>query len=242
MKYALVTGSTKGIGKAVAKELLQNGYFVFLNYSSDKKTADHTYKDFSATFGDHRLAVIQANLSSFENVEKISETVSSYTRQLDVLVLNAGATDRSKFENITVEGWGKVMNTNVNVPLFLLQRLLPLFSHGSSVLFTGSLLGERPHAMSLAYGVSKAAVHAMVKNLVKFFAGQGISVNAIAPGFVETEWQKEKPNEIKQKIKDKIAAKRFAEPDEIAKICYAIIENPYINGQVIIADGGYNYK
>lgn len=242
MKYALVTGSTKGIGKSIANKLLERDFFVLLNYNNNEKAAELTLNEFAKTYGDSKVAIVQADLSCLDNIDLLTKATLGYTQNLDVLVLNAGATDRSLFKNITYNSWQKVMNTNINVPLFLLQRLLPFLGQNSSVLFTGSLLGETAHATSLAYGVSKAAVHAMVKNLVKFLEPKNISINAIAPGFVETEWQKEKPEELKQRIKNKIAAKRFAKPDEIAKICLAIIENPYINGQVILADGGYNYK
>jgi 3-oxoacyl-[acyl-carrier protein] reductase len=82
----------------------------------------------------------------------------------------------------------------------------------------------------------------MVKNMVKFLAPYEIRVNAVAPGFVDTEWQKNKPADIRRNIEDKIALKRFADPAEIAEIYRMLIENSYFNGEVIVADGGYSYK
>jgi len=96
--------------------------------------------------------------------------------------------------------------------------------------------------MSLAYGVTKAAVHALTQNLVKFLAPYNIRVNAVAPGFVDTEWQKNKPLEIRQSIESKIAMGRFCTPEEVAGIYKMLIENTYINGSIIVADGGYSYK
>jgi len=98
-----------------------------------------------------------------------------------------------------------------------------------------------PHSLSLAYGVSKAAVHAMVQNLVKFLSPMDIRVNAVAPGFIDTEWQKTKPDEIRNRIAQKIALKRFGTPEEVAQAFLFLIENPYANGEVLSLNGGYDY-
>ena len=113
---------------------------------------------------------------------------------------------------------------------------------GSSVLITGSAMGIHPHSISVSYGVSKAAVHSLVKNLVKCLASTELRINAIAPGFVETEWQKEKPEWIKEKIKSKIALKRFCTTEEVGRLAMNIIENEYLNGEIIQFDGGYNFE
>jgi 3-oxoacyl-[acyl-carrier protein] reductase len=111
-----------------------------------------------------------------------------------------------------------------------------------SVTFTGSLMGIEPHSVSLAYGVSKSAVHALVKNLVKFLLPYDIRVNAVAPGFVDTDWQKTKPVEIRKSIESKIAVGRFCAPEEIAEVFLMLIENHYFNGEIVVVDGGYLYK
>ncbi|MDR1937015.1 MAG: SDR family oxidoreductase, partial [Tannerellaceae bacterium] len=141
-----------------------------------------------------------------------------------------------------LEDWEKVFFGNVHFPVFLLQRIVGLINRGGSVVFTGSLMGIQPHSVSLAYGVTKSAVHAIVKNMVKFLSPYGIRVNGVAPGFVDTEWQKNKPAEIRRNIEDKIALKRFCDPAELAEVYRMLIENSYFNGEVIVADGGYSYK
>jgi 3-oxoacyl-[acyl-carrier protein] reductase len=103
-------------------------------------------------------------------------------------------------------------------------------------------MGLMPHAMVLSYGVTKAAVHALAKNLVKEFEGTGTTVNAIVPGFVETPWQKEKPEEIKQNIYKKTAIHRFASVDEIVDAYRFCVDNPFVNGSLIEVNGGYSYK
>ena len=109
-------------------------------------------------------------------------------------------------------------------------------------MFTGSLLGDIPHATSLSYGVSKSAIHALVKNLVKFMAVKEIRVNGVAPGFIDTEWQKTKAPEIRKRIENKIALKKFGTPDNIRDLVLHIIDNEYINGTIIRIDGGYNFE
>ncbi len=134
------------------------------------------------------------------------------------------------------------MNTNLNVPFYIVQGLEKMISQGGSIIFIGSVLGIHPHARSLSYAVSKAAIHQMAKEMVKVFAGRSITVNVVAPGFVDTSWQKNKTEEQKEKIISKIAMGRFGYPEEIANLCMAIIDTPYINGSVLEINGGYSYK
>ena len=129
----------------------------------------------------------------------------------------------------------------MHFPVFLLQRIVERI-RGGSVVFTGSLMGIEPHATSLAYGVTKAAVHALAKNLVKFLTPYGIRVNAVAPGFVDSEWQKDKPAEIRRNIEQKLALGRFCRPEEVADIYKMLIENPCFDGEIVVAGGGYAYK
>jgi 3-oxoacyl-[acyl-carrier protein] reductase len=103
-------------------------------------------------------------------------------------------------------------------------------------------MGVYPHGTSLAYGVTKAAVHALALNLVKCFEGTDTTVNAIAPGFVETEWQATKPQHIRDNIYAKSAVKRFATPDEVADAVRFCINNGFVNGSVLEISGGYCFK
>ena len=125
---------------------------------------------------------------------------------------------------------------------FFMQRIVSLMNKGGSVVFTGSLMGIQPHSVSLVYGVTKGAIHALVKNMVKFLVPYELRVNAVAPGFVDTEWQKTKPIEIRKNIENKVALGRFCEPEELAEVYKMLIENSYFNGEIVVVDGGYSYK
>lgn len=241
MKYCIVTGGTKGIGKEICRKLLIKGFSVIAVDNNEDVSALLTKQEFATEFPG-LFQIINCDLSDTKNISTLLHEVESITQSVDVLILNAGITVRKGVGDITLEEWESVMAVNVTTPLFLIQRLLPLMSNGSNIIFTGSSMAIFPHSLSLAYGVTKSAVHALVKNLVKFLSPHGIRVNCVSPGFVDTEWQKEKPQHIRENIMNKIALKRFAEPDEIASIFIFIIDNQYLNGEIISIDGGYSYQ
>ena len=240
-KWVLITGGTKGIGKAVAECLAKAGYSLVLTYASDKegalRVADgllQQYKVEACTF--------QADISDRKSIEKIESFLTERSMRLDAVIFNAGLTCRDPFEELDMAEWERVFFANVHFPVFLLQRIVALINKGGSIVFTGSLMGIQPHSVSLAYGVTKSAVHALVKNMVKFLVPYELRVNAVAPGFVDTEWQKTKPAEIRRNIENKVSLGRFCDPEELAEVYKMLVENSYFNGEVIVVDGGYSYK
>ncbi len=231
MKYAVVTGGTSGIGLGVAKMLLAKGYYVFATYVG--KSIEEPMTNFEA---------IETDQTSRKAVYDFIHYVKSKTNHIDCLVCNAGVTIRKSFTDTLDSDWDKMMEVAVNSHYIMVRELFPIIPPDSRILFTGSQMGLMPHAMVLAYGVTKAAIHALTKNLVKEFEGTGTTVNAIVPGFVETPWQKEKPEEIKQNIYRKTAIHRFASVDEIVDAYRFCIDNPFVNGSLIEVNGGYSYK
>ena len=158
------------------------------------------------------------------------------------MILNAGATNRNSFSDMTIDEWNYVINVNLTMPFFIVQSLVDCIIKGGSILFIGAVMGIYPHAISIPYAVSKAGVHMLSRQLVKHLAPYKITVNTIAPGFVDTPWQKSKPLEQRIRIENKIALKRFALPEEIAQLCWDISQNAYINGSLLEIDGGYCYE
>ncbi len=240
-KYALITGGTKGIGKAVAQVLANACYNLILTYANDAATAQSVQKELTEKFNTD-IFILQADITSEKSITTVSDFLEKNDIRLFSLIFNAGITSRLPFEEIKPEEWERVFYANVHFPVFLLQKILSRMEMGGNVLFTGSLMGVYPHSVSLSYGVTKSAVHALVQNLVKFMAPYKIRVNAIAPGFVDTDWQKTKPAEIRRNIENKIALERFCEPDDLAEIYKLIVENNYLNGEIITVSGGYSYK
>ncbi|MDR2139869.1 MAG: SDR family oxidoreductase [Tannerella sp.] len=240
-KLAFITGGTKGIGKAVASCLAGAGYNLLLTYGSDHAAAVATAGAIRAAHG-VSVSVLQASIEDVRSIDVIDAYLKERMMMPDAVVLNAGLTCRTPFERMTPAAWEHVFFANIHFPVFLLQRIAGRIPAGGSVTFTGSLMGIVPHATSLAYGVSKAAVHALTGNLVKFLSPVGIRVNAVAPGFVDTEWQKDKPADIRRSIEGKVALGRFCRPDEVAEVYKMLIENTCFNGEVIVVSGGYSYK
>jgi 3-oxoacyl-[acyl-carrier protein] reductase len=240
-RTALVTGATKGIGKAISTRLLQEGWTVVVTYAADTEAATAAYAEF-CTMAPGRVYMLQADNSDLNSIDSIDVFLDENQLTLDAVIFNAGITDRSDFHTIKPENWARVFTANVHFPVFLLQKLYPRVKERGSVVFTGSLMAIHPHSVSLAYGVSKASVHALVKNLVKFFAEKQIRINAVAPGFVDTEWQKTKPADIRQNINNKLAAGRFCSPEELTDVYLLLLNNQYMNGEIVVCDGGYSYK
>ena len=240
-KLVLITGGTKGIGLAVAELLSACGYDLILTYSSDKHRANSVAAELTEKTG-RQVVSLKADIAEKQSVDVISEYLMSNNLHLEALIFNAGITLRSGFENTTLEDWEKVFFANVHFPVFLLQKIIKNIDKNGSIVFTGSMAGIHPHGTSLAYGVTKTAVHALVKNLVKFLEPYGIRVNGVAPGFVETEWQTGKSAEIRKNIENKIALHRFCQPAEVADVYRMLIENRYVNGEIVALDGGYSYK
>ena len=231
MKYAIVTGGTSGMGLGVAQMLISKGYKVFATYVGedlDKKIEN--------------LETIKVNQSCREEVYEFIKYVKSKIDHLDCLVCNAGVSIRSSFTEMKDSEWDIMMEVALNSHYIMIREFFSIIPNNSRILFTGSQMGLHPHAMVLAYGVSKAAVHALCKNLVKEFEGTGTTINTIVPGFVDTPWQKAKPEEIKQNIYKKTAIHRFASVDEIVDAFRFCLDNPFVNGSLIEVNGGYCYK
>ena len=231
MKNAIVTGGTSGIGLGVAKMLLNKGYRVYATYVGPDFT--ESIENFTA---------VKIDQTSRQEVYNFLDYVKGETDHIDCIVCNAGMSIRKSFTDTTDEDWDMQMEVAVNSHYIMIRELYKMIPEGSRIIFTGSQMAVHPHATVLSYGVTKSAVCALAKNLVKEFEGTGTTVNAIIPGFVATPWQREKPEEIKQNIYRKTAIHRFATVDEVVDAYRFCIDNPFVNGSMIEVNGGYCYK
>jgi 3-oxoacyl-[acyl-carrier protein] reductase len=238
-KLALITGGTKGIGLAVAHRMAVDGYDLII--TSNDFEINEPIIEICKSFG-KSINLIESDITHPESIDNIIEYLFYNNLKLDALVLNAAITYRADFEEMKIDDWKTTFDANIHYPVFLMQQILPYLNKKSSIVFTGSLMAIQPHSVSLAYGVTKAAVHALVKNMVKFLQPYEIRINCVAPGFVDTEWQKNKPAEIRKNIENKLASKRFCSPEELTDAYMFLINNNYVNGEIIVIDGAYSYK
>ena len=230
MKYAVVTGGTSGIGLGVAKMLIKKGYYVISTCVRNKDNIK--IENFEYFYCDQ---------SKRDDVYKFTNYVKAKIPHLDCLICNAGVTIRKPFLEFSDKDWDTMMDVALTSHYIMVREFYSIIPPGSRIIFTGSQMGIEPHATIAAYGVAKSAVHALAKNLVKIFEGTNTTVNVIVPGFVDTPWQKEKPENIRKSICNKTAIHRFAFIEEIVQGYEFCIDNPFVNGSLIEINGGYNF-
>ncbi len=241
-KVVLITGSSKGIGKATAVEFAKiGGYKVVINYLTDKVNAEELSNYLKEEYKIATL-VIKADVSNEEQVKNMIQEIIDKFGRIDVLVNNAGIAIDKEFEDRTVEDWKRTLEVNT-IGTFLVSKYVSenmMKNKSGKIINISSTNGINTFfPSSIDYDASKAAIINLTYNLAIQFAPY-INVNAVAPGWVNTEMNKELPEDLIKEETEKIYKKRFAEPEEIAKvICFLASEDAeYINGTVIKVDGG----
>ena len=241
-KVVLITGSSKGIGKATAIEFAKiGGYKVVINYLTDKENAEKLSNYLKEKYKIETL-VIKTDISNEEQVKKMIQEVINKFGRIDVLVNNAGIAIDKEFEDRTVEDWKRTLEVNT-IGTFLVSKYASenmLKNKSGKIINVSSTNGINTFfPSSIDYDASKAAIINLTYNLAIQFSPY-INVNAVAPGWVNTEMNKELPKELIKEETEKIYKKRFADPEEIAKvICFLASEDAeYINSTVIKVDGG----
>lgn len=238
----LVTSGTSGIGKAIVQKIVAEALaddVVIVNYGHNDEAAQALEQELSER--KCNLKLIKADLSDYDEMLEFAKKVKSEVNHIDWCVLNTGIGTYLPFEDYTIDVWRKVMDTNVTIPAFLVKELKDIFAENSNLVFMGSHAGQVPYSSSVVYSVSKAAVMFLAKSLVKVLNDKRVAVNSIAPGFIETRWQEGRSSESYDRINKKIAAHRFGEPEEVAELCYSILNNDYLSGSCYDIHGGYDY-
>ena len=242
-KVTVITGGTSGIGRGIAEKILaesaaEDRFFVTYGHNEEKAQA---FLESLPQEKRSQVILMKADMSSYEDMMAFVSELKNRTDHVDWLVSNAGVSTYAKYEDYTFEEWTRIVNTNLSVPVFMVKELRPMMSEGGSILFTGSYAGQQAYSSSLVYGVTKAAIHFLTKSLVKEFEPKGITVNAIAPGFIETPWHSARTQESYDRINKKIALHRFGTVEEVADMAFAVLGNGYMNGSVVDIHGGYDF-
>jgi NAD(P)-dependent dehydrogenase (short-subunit alcohol dehydrogenase family) len=239
-KTALVTGASRGIGRATALALAKAGAQVVVAYGSGAKEADAVVGEIRAAGG--RADSVPADLATPDGPAKLAAQVRRIVGdRLHVLVANAGVAKYATLEQTTVEDFDKLFAVNVRAPFFLVKELLPILSKDSSVVFVSSLAAHAVVGTLPAYAATKGAIDTLVKHLAASLGARGIRVNAVAPGVVETDMSNfTKTQEGRDSTLSMQALKRVAQPDDIAgAIAFLASEDArWVTGDTLRVDGG----
>ncbi len=235
-KVALVTGASRGIGKACALELAKAGYDVAISYAGNDEAANKTVEELKLL--NIKAKAYKYNVADKDACAKAVEDVLADFGKVDVLVNNAGITRDGLFMRMSAENWDAVINTNLSSAFYMTSPIIRTMikQRSGCIINMSSIVGQYGNAGQANYSAAKAGLIGFTKSLAKELGSRNIRVNAIAPGFIQTDMTKDLDTE---KMVEHIPLKRLGQPEDIAKTVKFLAEDAtYITGQVIGVDGG----
>ena len=239
-KTALVTGASRGIGRASALALAKLGAQVLVHYATGAREADAVAAEIRKLGG--RANTVGADLSAPDGPHRLAQQVRTIVGdRLDILVANAGVAKSASIEDTTIEDFDRLFAVNVRAPFFLVQQLLPIMHEGSSIVLLSSLAAHAAVGALPAYAATKGAIDTLVKHFASALGARGIRVNAVAPGVVATDMSSfAKTDEGRDYTLGLQALKRIAQADDIggAVAFLASSEARWITGDTLRVDGG----
>jgi 3-oxoacyl-[acyl-carrier protein] reductase len=239
-KTALVTGASRGIGRASALALAKAGAQVLVHYARGAKEAEAVVAEIRKAGG--RAEAVAADLAAADGAHKLAKQVRGIVGdRLDILVANAGASRPATIEDTTVEDFDNLFAVNVRAPYFLVQQLLPIMRSGSGIVLLSSLAAHATVGTLSAYAATKGAVDTLVKHFASALGPRGVRVNAVAPGVVETDMSGfTKTDAGRDYTLGMQALKRLAQPDDIGGVVAFLASDDarWITGDTVRVDGG----
>lgn len=241
-KNALITGGTRGIGEAIAHEFAKKGYNLIINYVNSKEKAEKLKNELEEKYN-IKVLTSQADLADEKAIENMVDIAIKKFGKIDVLVNNAGIVIDKEFEDRTIEDWKQILNINLIAP-FILTKLIGkemVKNKSGAIINISSTNGINTYyPTSVDYDASKSGLISLTYDSAVELAPY-VRVNCIAPGWVNTEMNKELPEDFVKEETERILVKRFAEPEEIAKVATFLASDDasFINSTVIKVDGGW---
>ena len=239
-KVALITGATRGIGKEIALELASNGFDIAINYRSMQDGMDELKKQIEDN--GVKCEFVKADVANYEQCEEMTKEIIQKFGKIDVLVNNAGITRDGLLMRMKKEDFQSVIDINLVGTFNVTRNVIPYMIKQKSgrIISLSSVVGVAGNAGQTNYSASKAGIIGFTKSLAKEVASRNILVNAIAPGFIDTDMTKVLSDTVKENINSQIPLRRMGSPKEIAKVVKFLSseDSSYITGQVINIDGG----
>ena len=239
-KCALITGATRGIGKQIAITLAKQGYNIALNYRKENEELENTKKEIEKLGG--QVLAVKGDVANFEDCEKFVKQTIERFEQIDVLVNNAGITKDMLLMRMKKEDFEQVIDTNLVGTFNVTKNVVPYMMKArfGRIINISSVVGISGNAGQTNYSASKAGIIGFTKSLAKEIASRNILVNAVAPGFIETNMTDILKDDVKQEIAKNIPLRRMGTAQDVANIVkfLASEDSSYITGQVIQVDGG----
>ena len=238
-KVVLVTGGSRGIGAEIVKMLAKENYSIVLNYNHSKEQAIQIQEELKKQ--GKQIEIFQADVSKREETEKLIQFAINKFNKIDVLINNAGISQEGLFTDVTEEEWQKIINTNLNSVFYCNQQALKYMiqEQQGCIINISSIWGEAGASCEVAYSTTKAAINGMTKALAKEVGPSNIRVNAIAPGIIDTDMNRNLTNEELEQIKEQIPLNKIGKALDIAKCVKWLIEDEYTTGQIISINGGW---
>lgn len=235
----LITGASRGIGRAVAIEFAKNKHNIIICAKSDLEDLKKTRQ-----LVENEGVSCYIGLCDVTNEESVKDFISNSAKtigQTDVLINNAGISYIGLLQDMSFEDWNKILNTNLTSAFLMSKYLIPemLKKHSGHIINISSVWGNIGASMEVAYSASKGGINSFTKALARELAPSNISVNAISPGFIDTDMNKVFEKDELDAIFEEIPMGRAGKPSEVAKLIYKIAMSDYITGQIITIDGGW---
>lgn len=238
-KVALITGGTRGIGKAIAKKFAENGYNLVINYVSENTDLEKLKNDINSK---NEILFVRANVGDFVSCEELVKQAIDKFGKIDVLINNAGITRDNLIMRMKEEDFDNVINTNLKGTFNVTKNVVPYMmkKRSGKIVNISSVVGVSGNAGQCNYAASKAGIIGFTKSIAKELASRNILANCVAPGFIDTDMTEVLNDSVKENINNQIPLKRMGTAEEIAKAVYFLAgeDNTYITGQVLNIDGG----
>ena len=242
-KVALVTGGSRGIGKAIALKFASEGADVVFTYLSNKAAAEQTEQELGQ-FG-HRVKAYASDASSFESAHELVKQVIEDFSRIDILVNNAGITRDTLLMRMTEQQWDEVLNGNLKSAFNFTHAVVPLMARqrAGSIISLSSVVGIAGNAGQSNYAASKAGIIALSTSVAKEMGSRNVRCNCIAPGFIDTDITSSLPEELRKEWAKTIPLRRCGTPEEVANVALFLASDlsSYVTGQVIHCCGGMSY-